>query len=245
MDDCVTLYVDGSGHPDWRPPHGKGDSGWYTAGGIILTPRQDLAVREGIERVLNRYVPDEARRARPPGEYELHLAVMLSNSGLYRKISAGVVGEMISGVYRLLVRVNPTFLAASVNKTSPTAAQKESQLMPKELAERSLVHEFSAYLSQHDKIGHIIYDYDKPKPMDRMQEFFWRYRKEGSGAYRLGDVGRFENILNNIIGCRSHYSPGLQLADFVAHSVWKRREKDVDQYYSRLSPYWWKGDLLV
>ena len=202
-------------------------------------------MREGIERTLNRHVPGEARRARSPGEYELHLAVMLSRSGLYRKISAGVVGEIISDVHHLLVRVEPTFLAASVNKTAPTAAQMESRLLPKELVERSLVHEFSAYLSEHGKIGHIIYDYDKPKPMDRMQEFFWQYRKEGSGAYRMGGAGRFENILNNIIGCRSHYSPGLQLADFVAHSVWRKREKDVDQYYGRLSPYWWKRDLLV
>lgn len=46
------------------------------------------------------------------------------------------------------------------------------------------------------------------------------------------------NILNNVVNCPSHFSPGIQLADFVAHSVWKKRERDISAYYDKLDPYW-------
>lgn len=112
MGDCVTLYVDASGHPDWLQPRGRGDSQWHTTGGIILTSEQDLMAREGIEQILSRYIPNETRRDKRPSEYELHLSKMLSNSGIYRRISAEMVKEMISDICRLLGRISPILLAA-------------------------------------------------------------------------------------------------------------------------------------
>ncbi len=242
MEPYVTLYMDDSGQPDWSSPHGGSPDRHYTMGGIILTPKQDIEARDGILELLHTHIPSEARRIRPQREYELHMAHMLSRSGIYRKMGSDAINDLMAGIYRLFDKLRPTILATTIDKIKEREQWGEQSLMPKETMTRSVIHKFSMYLTYHGKTGSIIYDQDKPQSMLDMQDRFYEYRKTGVQIGSRMSPDRCENILNNVLSCSSHFSPGIQLADFVAHSAWKRYEKGIGEYYDKLDPYWERRD---
>ena len=177
MSNYVTLYMDDAGDPRWTPPNGRGCSTHHTIGGILLSPEQDIIVRERINVLLDTYIPFKSSNIVSKSEYEIHMSKMLSRVGIYRKINKSQINELIAEVYKLFDRIRPIILATTIDKVQERKQWENKSLDPKASVLRSVIHKFSMYLNRYNKIGNVIYDHDKPNLILKMQEDFYQYRK--------------------------------------------------------------------
>ncbi|MDE0090994.1 MAG: hypothetical protein OXP12_06525 [Thaumarchaeota archaeon] len=102
-----TLYTDGSGGHGWVKPVGKDPNRFHTLAGLIIDPESDLLAKDRVNKVLNSYIPEEAKNIRPNKEYELHFDAIKSARGIYRKIDKKERDEIIYVSVNLVPRFLP------------------------------------------------------------------------------------------------------------------------------------------
>lgn len=233
-----TLYTDGSGGHGWVKPVGKDPNRFHTLAGLIIDPESDLLARDRVNKILNSYIPEEAKNIRPNKEYELHFDAIKSARGIYRKIDKKERDEIIYKTFETIVVLKPIAIASTVDKVAEWQKWGERALNPQPYAMRSVIHKFSMHLNRRSKIGSVIYDEDKIQFNLLLQEEVINFRKNGIGIDFQSRPDRLEKILNNINFCPSHLSPGLQLADFAASAVWQKYEHSNDEFYGLIEPLW-------
>jgi len=241
-----TLYVDSSGDQGWPRPFGKSNVTWYTVGGVILTPEQDLMIRDMSADILSEFISDGARTSFPPSRYELHYLDLMCGNNIYRELQREDRRRMADRVFSMIREVRPALIATSVNKLQLKKAYEHQAANPKILAAGSVIGRFSAYLARNDRIGMVVYDEEEYRSDARMRDMISDLRRPGTGAAKAQrspqQANRLTNFLNTINLCPSELSPGIQVADFVARSVWQHREKGKSVRYGEIESLWDAGE---
>ncbi len=235
-----TPYVDGSGSYGWCRLHGKSQYKFHTLAGIMSNPESDLKSMRKVCEIMREYITDEVRNIRPATEYELRFGVITSGRGIYRKLSQDVREEIIGKTFELILELRPILIASTVDKINEMKKRREKAILPQLYAMRSVISKFSMHLNRFEKIGTVVYDEDKIQFSCTLQEEMQRYRREGiaiTGQSYQPQPDNLPNILNNVNFC-PYMSSGLQLADFVAGTVWRKYEENDVRYYKLLDPLW-------
>lgn len=241
MDYC-TLYMDASGDYGWPDPFGKSQTTWYTVGGIVLTPEQDLEIKKQTSDILEKYITDDVRSSFPSKYYELHYLDLMCGKNIYHKLERIDRKKMADEVFELIKEIKPMIIATSINKLQMKKVYGDDAEPPKLLAVRSVISKFSMHLTRNGKIGTIVYDeeeYHNDVLMRTMVSGFRRFGTEIKGwKYRPTKTDKLTNVLNTINLCPSELSSGIQLADFIARSVWQHYEGQKSRRYQEIDLFW-------
>ncbi|MCH7647327.1 MAG: DUF3800 domain-containing protein [Thaumarchaeota archaeon] len=241
MDYC-TLYMDSSGDQGWPNPFGRSETIWYTVGGIVLTPEQDLAIKTETTEILKKFIEDDMRSNFPSSYYELHYLDLMCGNNIYNKLEKIDRRKMADEVFALIKEIKPIVIATSINKLQMRKVYEDNAKHPKTLAVGSVISKFSMHLTRNNKIGTVVYDeeeYRNDVLMRRMVSSFRRVGTEIKGwNYLPRKTDKLTNVLNTINLCPSELSPGIQLADFIARSVWQHYEKQKNRRYEELNSLW-------
>jgi len=74
-----------------------------------------------------------------------------------------------------------------------------------------------------------------------MQQMVHESRKAGikiGGMQPIMTDSHLDNVLNSVVCCPSHMSPGVQIADFVAYAVFSHFERGKSRRYEQVAPLW-------
>jgi len=240
--DYCTLYMDASGDYGWPSPFGKSQTKWYTVGGIILTPEQDFEIKKRTNNILEKYIDDNIRSSFPSSYYELHYLELMCGNNIYQKLERIDRRHMADEVFQLIKDIKPIIIATSINKLQMKKVYEDNANPPKLLAVRSVVSKFSMHLTRNDKIGTVVYDEEEYRNDVLMRNMMTSFRRVGTEIkgwkYQPSKTDKLLNVLNTINLCPSELSPGIQLADFVARSVWQRYEREKGRRYDEIAPFW-------
>ena len=77
-----------------------------------------------------------------------------------------------------------------------------------------------------------------------MQQMVHESRKVGikiGGTRPILTDSNLENVLNSVVCCPSHMSPGVQIADFVAYATFSHFERNKSRRYDQARSLWRKA----
>ncbi|HXT83845.1 MAG TPA: DUF3800 domain-containing protein [Verrucomicrobiae bacterium] len=242
MDYC-TLYLDASGDFGWPPPFGKSKNNWYVLAGIILTPEADLKAKNETLRILKKYISEDVRVSYTDSEYELHYTDIIFGNNIFSKLEEESLRKSIADeVFKLILELKPILVGIAINKLQMKRVYQNDADSPKFLAIRSVINKFSMYLKRRQKIGSIVYDAEEYRKDVELRNEMHGFRRHGimrrGGGYQPMYEDKLENILNTINLSPSEMSPGLQLADFCARSIWQHHEHNKSDRYTEISSLW-------
>jgi len=202
------LYVDESGDVENPGEH-------FVLGGVALHESDLLHMRRRVERIVNRYLYEHVRGI------ELHAKPIRTGSGAWGRIPKPVKAGLLRDVPRLL----GSFVSPSGHPYALFAVAKAPGAIPgADPLERSfeeLLLRFTQMLvRQHDELLLGLVVADKAKYEKTLQPIVSRWRESGtrfSKLTRLVEVPLFVD---------SGATRLTQLADFVAHAVFRYYQAD-------------------
>lgn len=230
-----TLYLDASGDPGWCHPHGNSNTSWYVLGGLILETNSIDSVDSGVKDILREY-SEVAGHIIP----ELKYSALISGNPEYNynHLQSIERKRMADDILSLLGYCAPTLLSVAVNKKEhhDKYAQPHD---PNLLAWRFIATRYDKFLIRNSDHGYMFMDSEDTRTNRDFSTLIKDARENGiflrgfNSAYNNGPnstLGRLEGV--GFIS--SEKSPGIQLADFCAHIVWRYVERDQGNRFNQI-----------
>ena len=93
---------------------------------------------------------------------------------------------------------------------------------------------------ENNEKGKIFMDSEAPPMITNLKALVKDARNRGiflsgaSGRYDDGPNSKLPSLLNNLDFNNSENSPGIQLADFCSHTVWRKYERTQENRFSQI-----------
>ena len=224
------LFLDESGTP---PKPGVAYPRRFVVGGLIIAESAWHAVRDGFQGLKVRHgVRGEVKwRYFAP-----------SNDDARNPMRAKSVEErnaIRADIYRLLVqhksiRTMACVVSAEAGYTLHSVNTQEDLY---ELGYKGVTERFQYFLQDVSKssgrkeFGIIVADHRGPAD-DRSLRKEHQKLLHSTGSF----ISDYKNLIESLFLTPSHMSIGVQLADMVAGAVWRKYERDDDQWYNAVEP---------
>lgn len=230
-----TLYLDASGDPGWCQPYGNSDTKWYVLGGLALETNFIEDVDKGVRTILAEY-SDLAGNVIPELKYS---ALNSGNPDYYYNCLEGFQRKrMADDVVSLLLESEPTLFAIAVNKNAH-CRQYINPYDPNLLAWRFMATKYDKFLTGKSDSGFMYMDKEDTRTNRDFDKLIADARENGiflkgsSGKYNDGPNSNLTSI-KDIDFSNSEESPGIQLADFCAHIVWRSVERNQGNRFAEI-----------
>lgn len=236
----LTLYLDESGDPGWRPPRGKSATKYFVLGGLALDAATENVAQNRVGDLLTRYLG-----APPAGEvYELRFSDLYARRGPYRSLTLAQAQQMEADVISLLLGLNPILFATAVDKDRHQAKYGLRAYHPKEMALAGTCHRFQMTLAAMSAFGSVTMDEEQFRKDARLRQMIHDSRQTGlifrGSSYQPRYDGRPTRINGSVNFSPSELSTGIQLADFCAGVVWRKYERAEDARFNLIEPLFYR-----
>lgn len=147
--------------------------------------------------------------------------------------------DMANEVFDLILEYNPPLFATAVHKNKHHEKYKDPH-DPLSLSFRFTVTKYDKFLNRNGDSGKIFMDSESPQAKRALKGLIENARINGiflngaSGRYSSGPNSKLPSLLNNLDFSTSENSPGIQLADFCSHTVWRKYERNQDRRFSQI-----------
>ncbi len=238
--DTLTLFLDESGDPGWRPPRGRSATRFFVLGGLALDAEKENLAQACVAEVIQRYLGQPPF----PQVYELRFSDLYSRRGVYRNLTLPQAQAMEAEVLTLLLGLNPILFASVVDKDRHQARYGLRAYHPKEMALAGVVQRFNIDLDRMQAYGSVMMDEEQVRKDARLREMIHRSRRTGLSFRGMSYQPSYNAIPTRINGTvnfsPSELSTGIQLADFCSGIVWRRYEKGEDARFNRIEPLFYR-----
>lgn len=240
------LYLDESGDD------GEKGSKFYVLGGLIVDcnnlPALQKEVRDLVKstfkhwkriRSSNMYFKSEFEKERKlPKEFEnlgldkpeLHYTALIAEDPPYDRLDGLGRKQLADSVIMLAKKFGEKIVGVALDKKR----HSEKYVVPKPVdlfAIEMMAERFQAYLKIVNDVGIFVYDQKDKHNNIVFRNFVDFIRTDGTAHSKLG------RIIENLMFQPSELSEGLQLADFVAHSIFMKYEQGRTQRYDELDSH--------
>ena len=224
------LFLDESGTP---PKPGQSHPRRFVVGGLIIPEGVWHAVRDGLHGLKVRYgVRGELKwRFFAPANDDLKNPLR-QKTPIERNAIRADIYRLIS-THKGITTVACVVSAAAAYKLPATTCQADLYA----LAYKGVTERFQYYLQDLSKTtgrkeyGIIVCDQRGPAD-DRALRGEHQKLVYSSGQ----NISNYKNLIETLFLSPSHLSIGIQLADMVAGAVWRRYERDDDEWYNFVEP---------
>jgi hypothetical protein len=236
----ITLFLDESGDPGWRPPRGKSATRYFVLGGLALDAEKENVAQARVSELVQRYL------GIPPGSeiYELRFSDLYARRGDYRRLTLAQAQQMEADVLNLLLGLNPTLFATVVDKDRHQSRYGVKAYHPKEMALAGTCQRYDMTLQTLGAYGTVVMDEEQVRKDTRLREMIHRSRRTGLSFRGMSYQPSHDSIPTRINGtvnfAPSHLSAGVQLADFVAGVVWRKYERSEEERFNRIEPLFYR-----
>lgn len=205
------LYIDESGSPDDQAHP-------FVVGGLALQAQRVAAIRRDVEAIFAKHLDPHDPHHRG---LELHATELLGGKNRWRRIPRDVRMAIRDDVLRLLGAQTAYHRLFAVVR-SPGAIKHAD---PLERVFEELLLRFSSFLARQriPASRHGIVIADKAKYESTLQPMASKWRDDGTRFHRLTNIAEVPLFVD------SAETRLIQLADFVAHSVF-RHYRDGDDF---------------
>ncbi|MDZ7701795.1 MAG: DUF3800 domain-containing protein [Halobacteriales archaeon] len=226
------LYLDESGDDGEPPPHGNSPTQHIVYAGIIVTPGQNLELKEGAEYLLSRHF-DSKGYERPE---ELHYGDIINDRGNYKQLDGIEKKELSDDVFDLINQVEPVLMGTVMDKKNQLE-KYDNPSHPKAYAFRWTVERFHYYLEEDSTAGMVIADAEEGKIDLILKNLLYEAKYDGISIIK--DKGsRIPRIMDSVALTPSEMSPGVQIADFVAYATLSKFERDKGNRFDEIGELW-------
>lgn len=226
------LYLDESGDAGAPPPFGSSPTRHLVYAGMIVTPSQNLEMKEGVDYILAKHF-DTQGYERPA---ELHYGALINDRGEYIQLEDIEKKELANDVFELIKQIEPVLMGTVMDKKAQLE-QYDEPSHPKAYSFRWTVERFHYYLEEEVAAGMVIADAEEGKIDQQIRELLHEAKYEGISI--IEDKGsRVPRIMDSVALTASEMSPGVQLADFIAYVTHSKFEREQDRRFQEISHLW-------
>jgi len=176
------------------------------------------------------------------GPVELHYGDLINGRNGYELLKPNDRFVFADRVWNFILDLRPSLMGTVVDKT----IMRTRYQIPHETSQyamRATIERFDKHLKSIGKYGMTIVD---TQSFEReMQQMVHESRRSGikiAGRLPIVTDSNLENVLNSVVCCPSHMSPGVQLADFVAYATFSHFERDKSRRCNQVSSLWRKAE---
>lgn len=235
MTESASLYLDESGGRGWPSPWGRNRYRYYVLAGCILTPDQDKRAHEVLPEILEEFFPAGN------GPLELHYGDLINSRNGYELLIPDDRLKLADRMWNFILELKPLLMGTVVDKTT-MRTRYQNPHEPSQYAMRATIERFDKHLKKVGRYGMTIVDTQSFEK--EMQQMVHESRKVGikiGGTRPILTDSNLENVLNSVVCCPSHMSPGVQIADFVAYATFSHFERNKSRRYDHASSLWRKA----
>jgi len=229
------LYLDASGDPGWCPPVGKSSTKWYVLLGLSLEESVWEKAHQKTKEIVNAHLPILLTNLR-----ELKYSSLLAGAPPYDQMTPLQRRNMGDDLFALILDLKPVLFAAAIQKEKHRALYGANALSPSTWALQLIAPRFHKYLLRIDARGIFIMDAEETKKNGKLKELIQTAREHGivlkSSFHPFFTDTKLPRIIESVLFEDSRESPGLQLADFCCHAVWKNFERSMSQRFNQIYP---------
>lgn len=226
------LYLDESGDDGAPPPHGESPTQHLVYAGIIVSPGQNLELKEGVDYLIAQHF-DAKGYDRPE---ELHYGDLINERGNYSQLEEIEKKELADGVFELINQVEPVLMGTVMDKKKQLD-EYEDPSHPKAYSFRWTVERFHYYLEEKKLAGMVIADAEEGKIDEQIQNLLYEAKYDGISIIK-NRGSRVPRIMDSVALTPSEMSPGVQIADFVAYATLSKYERDKERRFRELAHLW-------
>jgi hypothetical protein len=231
-----TLYLDGSGDPGWCSPYGTSNTTWYVLGGAAINDSANVAINMGVADIIKKY----SQIAESPIKELKYSALIAGNKDYgYDRLTRPQRKDMANEVFDLILEYEPALFATAIHKNRHYE-KYSNPFDPLLLSFRFTVTRYDKYLVENMDKGKIFMDSEAPSATKALKALIEDAKISGiflngvSGQYEAGPNSKLPSLLNNLDFNTSENSPGIQLADFCSHAVWRKYERAQGDRFSTI-----------
>ncbi len=223
------LYLDSAGDPGFLSPLGKSRDKYYVLGGLAVDDNKYFDANDQLLRIKDDFNIIDVK--------ELKYADIHNKKKPFDKLTNESREELVNRIFELIESLDPVLFAIYVNKEK-LQQKYPSPEKPNVLAIRYLIPRFSKYLQRTKNIGAIIYDYEEYHINKSLRQQIINARIFG-GLYGqpLFKDNYAENIIETIFFVESETSPLLQLADFIARTVFLEVNRGNETRFNQIRKF--------
>ena len=233
-----TLYLDGSGDPGWVHPQGKSRAPNYILAGLAVRPEADLLVQDEV-RGITAFLDKKYRERKIS---EMHFANLVGRYGEWRSVTKEDADQVEEKLLSLIDKIEPVVFATVVQKKK-LMQRYETPIHPRMLSVQATLHRFNMWLNQNNACGIAIMDTEIYRQDKSLQDFVYNLKEKGTiirgRDYDPRHEDKLERIINTLLFCQSHMSPGIQVADMIAYIVNRhyRVQTETELRWKVIKPY--------
>jgi hypothetical protein len=235
---ACTLYLDDSGDTAW-PGKSAGTPEHFVLAGLVVPTQLDVTIWSMIEQLLAQSFPESGTRPLSLPHY----SEVVARS---KKGACGVLGEvgckrLADQVWTSIRELNPVLMGTVVRKRVLRDRWKERAEDPLQYALRATIARFDIHLEEIGQTGQIILDSRARTEEKRLADAVAIWRLQGTGYSQVTPPHlnrKLSRITNTVLFVRDQHSPGVQLADWIAHCTWGHFEHLHGERYHEVSPLW-------
>lgn len=222
----LNLFVDGSGHSDYRPPVELGDTDHYCLAGILVNDDQRACIETGCDSIVRKYFPH-----REPRTVELKASWIAARQGR-REPWASLPGPqhalLFDDVRDLMLSVRPMLFGQVLHKESYRLGVHASRPeRPATNAFRYLLGRVARHLESGGDTTRVTVDADSSAIEEAQRALEASVRTGGDRIIGVTTPPVIQSQWDRLLPClhlRSENSRCLQVADYVAHWLWTAAE---------------------
>jgi len=209
------LYLDESGAPE------NADDQYFVMGGICVFERQTHWLSESVDAIGLRHLPEA-------GDVEFHAtAITAHRTQPWHGMTSAARYKLLDDVYGVIANAHESAALFAVALHKPSFPGED----PVSLCFEDLCSRFDLLLKRlhaHGDTQRGLMILDESKFESRLQSLLGQYRRGGT---RFRPVVNFADVP---LFADSKATRLLQLADFVAHAVYRRYERGDTKYFDRI-----------
>ena len=231
-----TLYLDGSGDPGWCSPYGTSNTTWYVLGGVAINDSMSMPVNMRVSEIIRKY----SEIAGTPIKELKYSALIAGNKDYgYDRLTRLQRRDMANEVFDLILEYELALFATAIHKNRHYEIYS-NPFDPLLLSFRFTVTRYDKFLVENNEKGKIFMDSEAPPMITNLKALVKDARNRGiflsgaSGRYDDGPNSKLPSLLNNLDFNNSENSPGIQLADFCSHTVWRKYERTQENRFSQI-----------
>ena len=208
----------------------------------MLSTENDLKAREGVKKLLDKYITAEQKSKWPAKYYEIHYHDLIRGHNIYSSLDHPQRKAMADELFNLIMGLKPVLFATAVSKMEMKKRYGSNAYNPRSYALRATIHRYSMYLDFHKLAGTIVVDEEEYRRDKDLREMIHDFRTKGIILRSWDYNPRFENTLERILNAvnfsPSSMSPGLQLADMITRTTWSHFERNKSNRFDQLKGLW-------
>lgn len=228
------LYLDASGDPGWCPPHGRSRTKWYVLAGLSLEEKLWKQADQNITDVLAKHGLQWLTDFR-----ELRLSTILAGAHPYETLDIARRRALVNDIFTLVVNLKPVLFYSAIDKVKHRTQYGVRAFSPHVWAFQLICPRFHKYLERIDGRGIFVMDPEETKHDAKLKELIKNARQQGivltSSFNPYLSNTQLPRIIESVLFVQSQDSPGIQLADFCSHAIWKHYERSMSLRYKQIA----------